>query len=339
MKRKRLYLRYVDRSVEAMKSGIDCFNRVRDQYKYETTFMLLTNSWELLGKAYLIRDKKNIKAKKGSIPAENVIHKLEGLHVLDETQVDHLQQVISLRNEAMHALLPPIPLEITFHLFFYICKYYKDFIQKHFPPYSKELEGNFLSISFKELTTYADRAQKLIGRYRKGKEEEKRLVWLLERGVRFDGLSYVSQDKFEREVKRLRNKKILPYLRLNQFLKKSEMVRIIPVQAPKGMTADLVFRKGARDLSLPVAIKKTEIESDYPYLTGELADKIEKNVNYVAKTISNLGIKDKPEYHQQIRSSKNSKVQRYSDAALHYLQEFLKKDPTYTPYKKKALKP
>ncbi|MDD4179163.1 MAG: hypothetical protein PHH14_03845 [Candidatus Margulisbacteria bacterium] len=334
MKSKRLYLQYADRSVEAMKSAIDCFNRIRDQYKYETTLILLTNGWDSIGKAFLIKSKKPIKTQTGAYSAEKVMYKLMELKVLDEIQFSHIQQVISLRNEACHSLLPQIQAEILFHLFFFTCKFYKDFLTKYFPQYLKEIEGNFLSISFKDMTTYADKVQKLIGRYRKSKQDEKRLIWLLERGVRFDGLSYISQNKFEMEIKRLRHKKILPYLRLSEFLRNTDMVKVIPVQAPKGMTADVILRKGSKDLSLPVVVKKTEMEEDYPYLTGELAEKLGKKVNYVSKTISNLGMKDNPEFHQQIRSSKNSKVQRYSDSALSHLKEYYLKHPDYWPFNK-----
>ena len=100
------------------------------------------------------------------------------------------------------------------------------------------------------------------------------------------------------------------------------MVRIVPVEAPKNYTADLVLRKGnSNDLSLPVVLKRTDLEKDYPYLTNELATLIGKNTNFVAKAVSVLGLKGNERFHQTIRSSKSGEIQRYSEAAKSRLQK------------------
>jgi len=39
-------------------------------------------------------------------------------------------------------------------------------------------------------------------------------------------------------------------------------------------------------------------------------------------------------FHQAVRASKTSQVQRYSEAALQLLQDRLKSDPEFNPYKK-----
>src|SRR5690606_10078739 len=111
---------------------------------------------------------------------------------------------------------------------------------------------------------------------------DKKLVWLLERGISFDGTSYISETKFERKYKG--RKRVLPHLDLSKFLKSTDMVRIVPIEAPRNFTADLSLRKGSSaDASLPVVIKKTDIEADYPHLTKELAAHIGKGQNWAAK--------------------------------------------------------
>ena len=77
----------------------------------------------------------------------------------------------------------------------------------------------------------------------------------------------------------------MPYLAINRFLRNSDMVRIVPVEAPRNYTADISLRKGStKDSSLPVVVKKTELEKDYPYLTKELSNDIGKSVNFIASS-------------------------------------------------------
>ncbi|HMS82017.1 MAG TPA: hypothetical protein PKD12_00015 [Nitrospira sp.] len=191
---------------------------------------------------------------------------------------------------------------------------------------------HYLSLAFADLTTYADRVQKAVARVKKN-GSDKRLVWLLERGITFDGSSYQTEAQFEQSYKKKR--KVLPHLGLGRFLRKADMVRIVPVQAPRNFTADLTLRKGsAADATLPVLVKKTEVEVDYPYLTKELAEKLTRTQNWTARAIAVLGLKGEAKYHQAVRASKSSYIQRYSQAALDVLRQRIRKEPTFDPYAK-----
>jgi hypothetical protein len=335
-KSKRKYLIYLERSINALLAGIDRINSVHDTYKVEESLILISNAWELLAKAILIRDKVNIHYKDGnSISAEDAILKLVGKYLTDN-QSKHLQQIISLRNAAIHSVLPTVPQELLFHLEFYAIKFFKDIIIKEFPPYSKKCSGNFLSLSFDSFTTYADKVQKLVSRARKKGTPEQELVWLLERGIRFAGSNYISQDKFEEEVKNLgRKKRLYPHLKISDFVKDADMVVVFPIQAPKGYTADINLRKGSSKAksALPVMIKKTDIDVDYPYLTYEVANQLGKNTTFVSRAATKLGLKGDPLYHQFIRSSRSGNVNRYSKKSVDYLKDYLSKNPSFTPYK------
>jgi len=315
-----------------MESAIDSFNRVKHPYRDETTLLLISNSWELLAKAVLVKKKISIETnKENSISAAEAISKLTHNNVLATNQADLIQQIISLRNFAAHYILPEIPKEIMHHLLYFGCKFFREIIQKEFPTKVEKLEENYLSLSFSNLTTYADKVQKLVSKIKKN-EDSKKLVWLLERGIKFDGTNYISQTQFEQQYKKKR--RIMPHLEISDFIKNSEMVRIVAVQAPKNYTADISLRKGSpNDSSLPVQIKKTDLEVDYPYLTIELADKLNKNSNFVAHMTKCLGLKGDPRYHQSIRSSKKNNLQRYSQAALDRMQQHLANDPGFNPYK------
>jgi enoyl-[acyl-carrier-protein] reductase (NADH) len=81
-----------------------------------------------------------------------------------------------------------------------------------------------------------------------------------------------------------------------------------------------------------VAIKRTDVEADYPYLTREIGDKLGKNSNFISATIKFLAIKGNSQFHQSVRASKRSVVHRYSEAALDKIQDYLSQNPNFNPY-------
>lgn len=315
-----------------MQESVSAFNGVGRPYKIEASLILITNAWELLAKAVLVRNHQSIHSGKGgeTISAQVAVSRLRSTQVLDENQEDCIQQIISLRDCAVHSLLPEVPEEILHHLMFFSCKSFREVIRACFPAYSRHLVGNYLSLAFSDLTTYADKVQKLVAKVRRV-GEAKKLVWLLERGIQFDGTKYVSQKQFESQYRR--KSRILPHLAISNFLKTADMVRIVPIQAPRSFTADINLRKGnSADASLPVVIKKTDVEADYPYLTREIGEKLGKNSNFVASTIKFLGLKGNSQFHQSVRASKKSMVHRYSEAALEKLKKFLSNNSSFNPY-------
>lgn len=160
----------------------------------------------------------------------------------------------------------------------------------------------------------------------------KHLVLLLERGIAFDGNKYMTPRQFETKIKG--KSRTLPYLELGRYLRESDMVRIVPVEAPKNYTANVKLRKGGnKDASLPVVLKRTEIETDYPYLTRKLGEAIGKNTNFVAKAAVALSFKGYDKYHQAVRSSKSGEIHRYSEAAKTRLEQTMAEDPSFNPYK------
>lgn len=331
-RQRREYLQFLDASKAALEVGIDAFNCVWHPYRNETTLLLLSNSWELLAKAVLLHDKESIlRGQRGeTIPAEVAVHRLVSKRHLPQDHADTIQQVVSLRNAVAHGLLPEVPAEVMQHLLFYSCKFFRALVAKEFPAHLKAMTDNYLSLSFSDLTTYADKVQKAVGKVKKSGTDRK-LVWLLERGVCFDGSTYLTEAQFEGKY---RNKKrVLPHLGLSGFMKRQDMVRIVPIQAPRNFTADVTLRKGsAADSSLPVLVKKTDLETDYPYLTKELAQKIGKNQNWTARAATVLGLKGDPRFHQAVRASVTSVIHRYSTAAVGVLTQKLQGDPAFDPF-------
>jgi len=331
-RQRREYLLLLDASKAAACLAVDCFNRVHNPYRDESTLILLTNSWELLAKAILVKNHEPItRGNRGeTIGPEKAISRLEHSQFLDRSQAATIQQVISLRHAATHHILPPVPLEVMHHLLYFSCKFFRDTVEQHFSGHVSDLPGDFLALSFSNLTTYADKVQKSVSKARRSATDG-RLVWLLERGISFDGTSYLTEKQV---AARYQGKKhILPYLKVSDYLDSSDMVRIVPVQAPKNYTADLTLRKGSvRDASLPVVVKTTDVDVDYPFLTRELGEQIGKNQHWTAKAIAVLKLKGDAKYHQEIRTSKSGSVQRYSEAALHRLRSEIAADSDFNPY-------
>lgn len=331
---RREYLQLLDAAKVAAEAAIDAFNSPWHKYRNQASLILLSNAWELLAKAVLLFKKESIsKGSKGeTISAEVAVHRLNAKSLLDLPRTQVVQQVISLRNAACHGVLPSIPAEVMQHLLFFSCKAFRELLEKTFPQHAKTLSESYLSMSFSNLTTYADKVQKSVARVRTS-GGDKKLVWLLERGISFDGSSYITESRFERKYKG--KKRVLPHLDLSKFLKTTDMVRIVPIEAPRNFTADLSLRKGsAANSSLPVVIKKTDIEADYPHLTKELGVRLGKNLNWAAKAATTLGLKGDPKYHQAIRASSKSLIHRYSNAALQLIQDKLVAEPTYSPYRR-----
>lgn len=332
-RRRREYLDLLDRAKAAAETAIDAYNRVRHPYRHETTLILLTNAWELLAKAILVQAHQSIHAgqRGNTISGEKAVSKLLYRKEVDRKVAETVQQVISLRHAAAHHILPSVPDEIMQHLLFFSCKFFKEAVERHFHRHAKDLEQNFLSLSFTAMTTYADKIQKVVSKVKKS-PNDKKLAWLLERGIEFDGAQYITEKQFEAKYRR--KKRIMPYLCINRFQKSTDMVRIVPVEAPKSYAADINLRRGsAKDASLPVVVKKTDVEEDYPYLTKELGKEIGKGQNFVAKAISVLDLKENPKYHQSIRSSKSGEIHRYSNATLELLKQKLRDEPSFNPYR------
>jgi hypothetical protein len=322
----------LDAAKAAAEVAVDSFNRVRNPYRNESTLILLTNAWELLAKAVLVQQHQSIRrGQRGeTIGPEVAVARLKDRKLFDDTQAATIQQIISLRHAAVHHVLPPVPDEVMHHLLFYGAKFFRATVERQFPVHAKDLPGNFLSLSFADLTTYADKVQKAVSRARRSRGD-RRLVWLLERGIAFDGSAYLTEKQVEAKYRGKR--KILPHLDLNDFVRTADMVRIVPVEAPKNFTADLTLRRGsAADSSLPVVVKKTDVEIDYPHLTKEVAVMIGRNQNWTAKAAEVLKLKGDPRYHQQIRASRSGYIQRYSNAAVEQLKAELKARPDFDPY-------
>ena len=337
-KGQRIYLVYLKKAEVAIMTAVDCFNRVYGEYKTENTFILLANAWELLSKAILIKIKENIqKNPRETIDCISAIKKLRAKELIKEECAQTIAQIVSLRDCCVHSVLPPVSIEIQIHLLFYGCKFFKDVENEIFK--KSPLEDNFLSISFNQLTTYTDKILKTVSKLKRINSDQRKLVWLLERGIEsLTSDKMLSQSKFEKKYRN--QKKYISHLKIKDYIDKIHNVRIVAIQAPKNYSADLILRKGDKnDNTLPVVQKAVDIDSEYPLFTNDIVNKLGKNISFWSCLIRYLGLKGNPKFHIEIKSSKKTVTQRYSNEIISVLKKFMEENPNYKPdYNKRVQK-
>lgn len=337
-RKKRFRINYRDfarKAIDAAILSIELFNRPRQEHKIESALIANVQAWELIGKAFLLRQKKSIYDRGGkTLTAEKTINKLQSdFNKITPLEVQTIQQLVSLRNEATHSVLVNIPDDILIHLFHYSLKSFNNFIKNNFRSYFKEINQNFLSISFGGTTTYAYRVNRLL-RAKKAKLISNQLLYALERGLYFAKHgSYLPYKKWEEEIKTLFPKQ-LKKLYIKKYIENHDNIIYVPVEAPKGYGADIHLQKiKGTPRGFPVHIMKTDPDRDYPYFTSDLAKKLGKSIPFVSKATKKLRLRGNRDFHLEVRSSHKGRVQKYNDRALTYLINYLKRRPDFNPFK------
>ena len=181
------YKGHIMTSIDAAKLGIEMFNRVEGAHSRQAALIFNAQAWELFAKGVLIKSKINIYKSDGtSLSGEVSVHKLYSrLHMLNEVESQTIQQIFSLRNEAVHHVLSEIPDEILTHLMYFSLKIFHKLLKEQFPSYFKEFDKNYLSIAFREHTFYSHRVKKLYSSSKKAGTPNNNLLYLLDRACRY----------------------------------------------------------------------------------------------------------------------------------------------------------
>lgn len=337
--RKTKYGYYVINSINAAKLSIELYNRVDFAHSIHGALIFLSQAWELLAKAYIIRKKDNIYYKDGtSISAEKAVNRLyhQYNHItLEENQT--IQQIISLRNEAQHGILPTIESEIITHLLYFSLKTYHDFISKSFKSYFKSFDRNFLAISFKEYTFYSNKVSKLFSVAKKINNEKNKLLYLLDRGADFatidNGEKMTNYKSWITKIKQLqRNARVSRHLTIYDYIQNQEDVRFVPIAVKRGYRPEVALTKTNNPLA-PVVIKRTDPNIDFPHLTSDVANKLNKDVSFIAKMSRKLKIYGNDQYCSLIKINKRGNpTPKYNDKAVNYLKNYLDTHRDFNPY-------
>ena len=111
--RRMKYHYHVQTAINAAKLSIEMFNRVDATHSDQAAIIFNAQAWELLAKAVLIKRRANILEADGkSISGEKAVTRLEHiLHKISREENQTIQQIISLRNEALHNIYPELDQE------------------------------------------------------------------------------------------------------------------------------------------------------------------------------------------------------------------------------------
>lgn len=126
---------------------------------------------------------------------------------------------------------------------------------------------------------------------------------------------------------------------INKFL---NQIHIIAAQYPASVleTSDIgpsmkIKPIKNRKEGIPVVIEKHPIDPNiaYPYQAKDLAQMLGKNINYIAKLLEVLKMKNDSRYNYNYKNS-NGKIvlRKYNDECLNSLQKFILKNPNFNPW-------
>lgn len=338
------YTDYVVNAIKAAKLAIDSFNRVDLDFKDEAALIFMGQAWEFLAKALIIKNLgiDDIFLKNGkSITAEIAVNKINHeMKKIGQDEAEVIQQIISLRNVAMHDVMPKVPAEIIVHLLFYSIKAFRIVLEENFRTYfKKDFDQNFLAIAFNNHTFYSDKVSKMFNKAKDYGSDQSKTLYLLDRAVDFarkpNASSMQSLLDWQGKIKRLpRKSRVAMHLAVYKHMNEHDDVRFVPVEVARGFRAEInLTRTKDKKNAGTVLVKKTDPNKDYPHSTSDVALKAGRNKNFIARMSARLDIRNNQDLCYLIKTGKYTTLPKYSDAAVTYVIEYLKKNPNFDPYK------
>ena len=339
------YQYHVETAINAAKLSIEMFNRIDGIHSDQASIIFNAQSWELLAKAILIKNNHNIYENNGkSITGEKAVSILEhSLGKITREENQTIQQIISLRNEAMHNVYPELDQEIIIHLIYYSLKSFRNLVSSEFKTYLPKIDKNYLSVSFKEHTFYSHKVGKLLTYSKKYSSDKNRALYILDRACKFaedsKSKNYLKYDSWLSNIKsKPRKSRIAMHLSIYDYTNNQDNVRFVPVETKKGYKAEVIVERTKRSNdAVGVLVRKSDPEKDYPYLGSELATILNQTPYFIQQLMNHLKMKGNKDFHTTIKTGKKSVAQKYSDKTLSYLQEWMKKNPQWSPYKNKSV--
>lgn len=341
-KRSSKYAYHIQTSISAAKLSIEMFNRVDAMHSDQASVIFNAQAWEMLSKALLLKNGHDINESDGkSITAEKAVNKLEHiLKIISREENQTIQQIVSLRNEALHNVYPKLEQEIITHLIYYSLKTFHRIVLNNFKNHAPLIDKNYLSVAFKETTFYSHKLNKLFKSSKNYSSENNKALYILDRACAFaeneNKNSYSSYEEWKKGIKsKPKKSRIAMHLSVYDYIGNQDNVRIVPVEVKKGYKAEVIVEKTKRQNdAISVLVKKSDPDKDYPYLVSELATKIGKSLYFIQQLVIKLKLRGNKDFHTSIKTGKKSVTQKYSDKTLSFLKEYIDKNPHWSPYKK-----
>lgn len=332
-------LGFAKTAINAAKLSIEMFNRVEPPHWKESVLIFNAQAWELLLKGVLLKKKRSIHELDGkTITAEKALNKaFYELKLMSKEEAQTIAQIISLRNEATHDLLPAIEDEIMTHLIYFSVTGFNRLVKKEFKSLGSSFEKNYLSIALGNHTFYSNKVEKLFKYSRKKGTEENRLLFLLDRGCEFVVSATSTQMKtkkaWDTSVKSMpRKSRVARHLSVYDYINSQDNIRLVPVHVARGYSASMDVHP-SKNPNAPVVLKKTDPNKDFPHFTSDVARILGKSQSFIAKMARDIGIRSNEEYCY-LHKTKSGQNPQYSDKGLNFVKSYLEQHPTYSPYKK-----
>lgn len=335
------YRYHVTTAIDAAKLSIEMFNRVTLEHSQQAALIFNAQAWELLSKGILIREKKNIYNPNGTtITAEQAVNRLQYvLNLLSPEENQTIQQVISLRNEAMHGILPVLDPEIAVHLMYFSLRTFHRILKEKFRSYFPSFDKNYLSIAFRDHTFYSHKVSKLLAKSRKFGTADNRILYLLDRAVDFamrpSSSKPIEYKRWKGSIQNMpRKARVSRHLKIYRYINAQDDVRFVPIHVARGYRPEIQVARTRNPLA-PVLITKTDPNVDYPLFTKDIAEKLGRNISFVARTARKLGMITSSEYCTRIKLTRKDAagLPKYNQKALDFMRSYLEQHPDFSPYK------
>ncbi|ANB24594.1 hypothetical protein A6F57_04840 [Alteromonas stellipolaris] len=109
----KLYKKLIKRSLNAFTVALEVYNRPSLENRVEAFAIMMTNAWELLLKAQILKAKGFDALFEESGKSISIGEAIDFKYPLKSADKDNLNQLVSLRNDAVHLLLPEIQPQLS----------------------------------------------------------------------------------------------------------------------------------------------------------------------------------------------------------------------------------
>jgi hypothetical protein len=329
----------IERAQDSLVLGIELFNRPQDAGRIDGVLFCLDHAFEMLLKAVLFEKTGRIRGprEKKNYGFDKCLNLCQFTHnIVDNDEALILRNLNGFRDAAVHDILDVSEgllyghAQSAIQIFAAVLKkvFNKDLskiLPRRILPIATVVPGDITAIISEDI----EGIKKLLGKGRRQEDNAQarlRAYMVIEKNIReVQGVSQ-SAPTLTTTIKNLKSgdwKSVLP------------MVAGLVQSTSGGIPISLHVSKREGfpvriDPKAPTAIafRYVKPEDKYPYLTGELANKLGISPSRVVAFVKLFQMKENDEYHMSIKVSTTGKVQRYSNKTYEVLAAAIAREGT-----------
>jgi hypothetical protein len=343
---------FIDRAKNSIIMAIELFNRPSEMCRVEGVVLFLDHSFEMLLKAIIFEKTGRLRGNKEKVNFgfDKCLNICEShLNLINKDQGLILRDINDFRDIAVHDILEMSEGLLYTHAQSAV-QIFGTLLKKVFKQdLSKELPARILPISTLMpqdlnilVSSDLDGIRALLGKKKRREEEaEARLrpYQVIEENLNEIQGSNARTPSMRKLISRMKGGEWRPILPMVAGLAQSTSTGIpislhvtkhegFPVKIDPNASSNLAFR----------FIKP---EDKYPFLTMDLAKKLDISIHKLIGLLKLFGLKGKEDFHMEMKISKTGHVQRYSEKAYMVLRRAIDKDgieSLWQAYKNKTSK-